>query len=108
MLQNLAKKIGLSVYDGNIRKKINEEYKCVTESWMREDFDDRVKERLPLKNGYLIVKIEDDEGVDDYDKAKLVTTMPSHFRSYLLSHSKRLMSDVINDILGSSDSKHTD
>ena len=67
---------------------------------MREDFDDRVKERFPLKNGYLVVKLEDDEGVDDYDEAKLVTTMPSHFRSYLLSHSKRLMSDVINQIGG--------
>ena len=70
LLQNLAKKIGLTVYDGNIRKDINEEYKCVTETWMRENFDDRVKERFPLKNGYLLVKLEDDEGVDDNDKAK--------------------------------------
>ena len=70
LLQNLAKKIGLSVYGGNIRKDINEEYKCVTENWMRENFDDRVKEWFPLKNGNLIVKLEDDEGVDDYDKAK--------------------------------------
>ena len=42
LLQNLAKKIGLSVYGGKIRKDINEEYKCVTEAWMREKFDDRV------------------------------------------------------------------
>ena len=35
LLQNLVKKIGLSVYGGNIRKDINEEYKCVTENWMR-------------------------------------------------------------------------
>ena len=40
LLQNLAKKIGLSVYCGNIRKDINEEYKCVTENWMKENFDD--------------------------------------------------------------------
>ena len=49
LLQNLAKKIGLSVYGGNFRKDINEEYKCVTENWMRENFDDRVKEWFPLK-----------------------------------------------------------
>ena len=67
LLQSLAKKIELSVYGGNIRKDINEEYKCVTENWMRENFDDRVKEWFPLKNGSLTVKIEDDEGVDDYD-----------------------------------------
>ena len=49
---------------------------------MKEVFDDRVKEWLPLRNGNLIVQTEDDEGVDDYDKAKLVNTMPSHFDSY--------------------------
>ena len=57
ILQDLAKKIGLSVYGGNIRKDMNEEYKCVTETWMRENFDDRVKEWFPLINGFLIVKI---------------------------------------------------
>ena len=30
LLQNLAKKIGLSVYAGNIREVINEKYKCST------------------------------------------------------------------------------
>ena len=67
---------------------------------MRENFDDRVKEWFPLKNGNLIVKIEDDEGVDDFDKAKSVNTMPSLFGSYILSHSKRLMNDVIKKIDG--------
>ena len=100
LLQNLAKKIGLSVYGGNIRKDINEEYKCVTENWMRENFDDRVKEWFPLKNGNLIVKLKDDEGVDDFDKTKSVNTMPSHFGSFILSHSKRLMNNVFREIDG--------
>ena len=100
LLQNLAKKIGLSVYGGNIRKDINEEYKCVTENWMRENFDDRVKEWFPLKNGNLIVKLEDVEGVDDFDKAKSINIMPSHFGSYILSHSKRLMNNVFREIDG--------
>ena len=100
LLQNLAKKIGLLVYGGNIRKDINEEYKCVTENWMKENFDDRVKEWFPLKNGNLIVKLEDDEGIDDYDKAKSINTMPSHFGSNILSHSKRLMNDVFREIDG--------
>ena len=100
LLQNLAKKIGLSVYGGNIRKDIDEEYKCVTENWMKENFDDRVEEWFPLKNGNLIVKLEDDEGVDDFDKAKSVNTMPSQFGSNILSHSKRLMNDVFREIDG--------
>ena len=100
LLQKLAKKIGLSVHCGNIRKDINEDYKCVTESSMRKIFDDRVKEWFPLKNGNLIVKLENDEGVDDFDKAKSVKTMPSHFGSCILSQSKRLMNDVSTQVGG--------
>ena len=100
MLQNLVKKIGLLVYGGNIRKDINEEYKCVTENWMRENFDDRVKEWFPLKNGNLLTKLENDESVDDYDNARSINTMPFLFGSYILSHSKRLMNEVFNQIGG--------
>ena len=59
-----------------------------------------VKERFPLKNGNFIVKIKDDEGIDDYDKAKSVNTMQSHFGSFILSHSRRLMNNVIKQIDG--------
>ena len=100
LLQNLSKFFGLSVYGGNIRKYINEEYKCVTDNWMRETFDDRVKEWFPLKNGNLIVKLPDDEGADDYDKLKSASTTPSYFGIYILSHKKRLMNDVISQIGG--------
>ena len=62
---------------------------------MKENFDDRVKEWFPLKNGILIVKLQDDEGVDDFNIAKAINTMPSHFGSNILSHSKRLMNNVI-------------
>ena len=67
---------------------------------MKENFDDRVKEWFRPKNGNLIVKLEDDEGVDDYDEAKSVNTMPPHFGIYILSHIKRLMNDVIKRIRG--------
>ena len=96
LLQNLAKKSGLSVYGGNNRKEINEEYKCVTETWLRKIFDDRVKEWFPLKDGNLLVKIE----VDDYNKAKSINTLPSQFESFILSHSKRLMNEVFRVIGG--------
>ena len=44
LLQSLAKKIGLSVHAVNNRIDIYEVNKCVTETWMTENFDDRVKE----------------------------------------------------------------
>ena len=82
LLQNLARKIDLSVYVGNIREDMNEEYNCVTENWRRENFNDRVKEWFPLKNGSLKVKLENNECIDDYDKAKSKNTMPSQFGNY--------------------------
>ena len=67
---------------------------------MRETFDDRVKEGFALKNRILIVKLEDDEGVDDYDEVKSVNTMLSHIGSFILSHSKRLLNKVFHEIDG--------
>ena len=46
------------------------------------------------------MKVEDHEVFDYYDKEKSVNTMPSHFGSYILSHSKRLMNDVFREIDG--------
>ena len=39
---------------------------------MKDDFDSRVKEWWPMKKGDLIVKLEDDAGVDDQDLAKSI------------------------------------
>ena len=67
---------------------------------MKEKFDDRVTDWFPLRNGNLVVKLEDDKGADDFDKPKSIKTMPSQFGSNILSHSKRLMNDVFREIDG--------
>ena len=51
---------------------------------MRANFDDKTKEWFPLKDGNLLVKIEDDQAVDDRDEAKSIKAMPSLFGSYFL------------------------
>ena len=66
---------------------------------MRRIFDDRVKEWFPLKYGNFSVKLENHKDADDYDRAKSLNTMPSHFGSFL-SHSKKLMDDFIKRIDG--------
>ena len=63
---------------------------------MRENFDGRVEEWLPLKNGNLLVNLEDDEGFDDCDKAKSFNTLPCPFGSCILSHSERLLFERCN------------
>ena len=99
LLQNLAEKNALSIYAGIIKKYKNKNYKCVTETWVRENFDDRVKEWFPLKNGNSTVKLENDKGVDGYDKAKSINTMPCFLSSFILSRTKRLM-NIVNKQVG--------
>ena len=79
LLQNLAEKNGLSVCGDDIKEVLNKKERCVTEFWMRENFIDRLNEWFLLKNGNLIVKLEDCEGVGDYDKGKSIKTKPSLF-----------------------------
>ena len=55
---------------------------------------------VSFEKWFLIIKFEDVEGVGDYDRAKWVSTMPFHVGSYILSHSQRLMNDVIKQIGG--------
>ena len=70
LLQTLAKKVANSVYGGNIKRDVNDQLKCFTDTWMKENYDDSVKECWPLKNAILLVKSKVDNGVDDHDIAK--------------------------------------
>ena len=66
----------------------------------RESFDDRGEEWFPLKNANLVVKIQDDEGVEDHDKAGSVKKMPTQFDIHVLSLRKRFSTTFINQIGG--------
>ena len=72
-----------SVIGENIRRDVSDQFKCVTENWMREIYFDRVKGGWPLKNGKLLVKLEYDSSFDDQDVAKLINQMPCHLGSYI-------------------------
>ena len=95
LLQTLTKKVSNAVYGGCIRKHIEESYKCVTQSWMKNEYDESVIEGFPLKNGNIMVIIKDKEGVDDEGISKKFNSQSCHLGSFILSHSKRLMNDVI-------------
>ena len=60
---------------------------------MEENYDDRVTEWWPLNNGNLAVKLKNDAGVDDEDIAQSINQMLCHLGSYVLAHSKRLISN---------------
>ena len=93
-LQTLIKKVSNAVYGGCIRKDIEESYKCVTQTWMKNEYDESVIEWFPLKNGNFMVKTKNIERVDDERISKKFNSQPCHLGSLILSHSKRLMNDV--------------
>ena len=62
---------------------------------MKTEYDDGVKDYIPLKNGNYLVNVKDYDGVDDNGVSKKVNSQPFQFGSLILSHSKRLMNDSI-------------
>ena len=92
-------------YGSCIRQDITENYKCVTENWMNTEYDDRVKSYIPLENGNYMVNIVDHEGVDDNGISKQINSQPFQLGSMILSHSKRLMNDVILTLDGFKNNK---
>ena len=78
-----------------MRRDIEESYECVTQSWMRNEYDDSVKECFPLKNGNIMIKIKDKEAIDDGGISKKVNSQPYQSGSITFCHSERLMNDVI-------------
>ena len=95
ILQDMCKKISYGTYGGCIRCNIHKILKCVSKNWMETEYDDRVKEYIPLKNGNYLVNVEDHNGVEDHGVSKKINSQPFQFGSFILSHSKRLMNDVI-------------
>ena len=62
---------------------------------MKNEYDDVVVEWLPLKNGKIMVKTKDREGVHDGGISKKFISQLCHLGSFILFLSKGLTIDVI-------------
>ena len=108
VMQLLVNLIMNSLYGEQIRKDIEESYKCKSEMWMMTEYDERVLDYQKTNYGIYIVKMKDDEGLEDH--VKKVNTMPLHLGVFVLSNSKRIMNNFIHAIDGfySNDVYYTD
>ena len=95
LLQTQAKKVSNADCGYTILSDIEDVYKCVSSHWMKTGYDDRVFEWFPLKKNNIMVKIFDHEGADVNGNNNKIISQPCQFGSIILSHSKRLMNDVI-------------
>ena len=57
--------------------------------------NNQVKEWFPLKNGNIMVKLQDLEGVIDSRYCKKIDSQPCHLGFFKLTYPKRLMNGVI-------------
>ena len=64
-MQLLVKLILNSLYGENIRKDIDEKFTCKSEMWMQTEYDERVKDYWKISSNNYIVKMTDDNGLED-------------------------------------------
>ena len=97
-MQLLVKLIMNSLYGEFLRNDILESYQCKSEMWMMTDYDERVLDYQKVVHGNYIVKMKDDEGIED--EVKKVNTLPLELAVFILSNSKGIMNKFIHAIDG--------
>ena len=75
VMQLLVKLIMNALYGEFLRKDILESYQCKSEMWMTTEYDERVLDYQKINYGNYIVKMKDDEGLQD--EFKKVNTLHS-------------------------------
>ena len=64
-IQLLVKLIMNALYGEFLRNDITESYQCKSEAWMMTEYDERVLDNQKINYGNYIVKMKDDEGLQD-------------------------------------------
>ena len=87
-----------SLYGEQITKDIEESSYFKSKLWMETKYDERVSNYQKINYGNYIVKMKDDDGLED--QVKKVNTMPFHLGSFVSGKSKRFMNNFIHDVNG--------
>ena len=98
VMQLLVKLIINSLYGEFLWKDVLERYQCKSEMWMMTEYDERVLDYQKIIHGNYIVKMKDDEGLED--EIKKANTLPLQLAVFILSNSKRIMNNFIHAIDG--------
>ena len=108
VMQLLVILIMNSLYGEFLRKDISESYQCKSDMWMQTEFDERVLDYQKINHGNYIVKMKDDEGLED--EVRKVNTLALQLAVFILSNKKRIMKNFIHAIDGfySNDVYYTD
>ena len=97
VMQLLINLIMNSLYGAFLRRDILESYECESEAWMMSEYDERVLDYQKFNHGKFIVKLKDDDGLQDEVKKSI---LPLQLNDFILSNSKRIMKHFIHAIDG--------
>ena len=108
VMQLLGKLIMNSFYGEFLRKDSLESYQCKSEMWMQTENDEGVSDYQKINHGNYIVEMKDDEELED--EMKKANTLPLLLAVFILSNSKRIMTNFIHAIDGfyTNDAYYTD
>ena len=98
VMQLLVELIMNPLYGEQIRKDIEESDLCKSENWMMTEYDERVLDYQKTNYGNYIVKLKDDQGLQE--ELKKINTKPIHLGTFLVSSSKGVMKNFIHTING--------
>ena len=98
VMQLLVTLIMNALYGEFLPKDIIESYECKSEMWMQSEYDERVLDYQKINDGKYIVKLKDDEGLED--EVKKGNTLPVQLAVFILSNSKRITNNFIHAING--------
>ena len=88
-MQLLVKLIMNSLYGALLRKVILESYQYKSEMWMMTEYDERDLDYQKINHGIYIVKMKNDEGLED--EVEKANTLPLQLAVFILSSSERIM-----------------
>ena len=98
LMQGSVKLIMNSLYGVQIRKDIDQSYKCKSQHWMETEYDENVLDFWRLPNGNYIVNLKKVDGLGGDNDVK--NTLPSQLGAFRLNDSKRIMNNFIRVING--------
>ena len=98
VMQLLVKLIMNALYGEFLRKDFLESYQCEPEMWMMTVYDERVVGYQKTNHGIYIVKLKDDDGLEDV--VEKVNILPLQLSVFIISNGKRIMNNFIHAIDG--------
>ena len=97
-MQGLVKLIMNSLYGVQLRKHIDQSYKCESQHWMETEYDENVLDYWKLPNGIYIVKLKKNDGSNADNDVK--NTLPSSLGAFILSNSEQFLKTFIREVDG--------